>query len=448
MPDHIRSAPGLRPDVILRQNAPGGQQQRKTRAGLFIGRHIFGADEFAFAAHEFVDVHQGRAFGSLRVAGPLDRAQGLQQFVSHAGKRRCRHGDFVHDLRGVGIGPARTQGIGEQLRDLPIFVAIAGRHHTTHAVDPAFGIGKGAVFLKKSRAGQEDMRVIGGLVQEKIVDNHAIHRRQTGCDMLGVGVGLQNILALTVEALEGALDRRVEHIRDAQTRFTVDFHAPEILENRANRVVLHVTIPRQLMRKRTHVTGSLHVVLPAQRVHANPGTPNISGQHREVGDADHRGRALRMFGDAQAIVDRAIAAFRVKTRCGTHVVCLDSGQELHGFRAVIGRRNELGVVLEFVPITAGADEFFIKQTFGHNHVRYRCDDCDVGAGRQGKVILGLDMRTFHQISAARVDDDQFGTLAQTLLQTAGKDRVAVGRIGANDDHDIGLFNRIKILCAS
>jgi hypothetical protein len=50
----------------------------------------------------------------------------------------------------------------------------------------------------------------------------AFHRRQTGRDMVGVGVGLQDVLALAVEALERALDGGVQHVGDAQARFRVE----------------------------------------------------------------------------------------------------------------------------------------------------------------------------------------------------------------------------------
>jgi hypothetical protein len=42
-------------------------------------------------------------------------------------------------------------------------------------LDAALGIGEGAVLLQEGRAGQEDMRVIGGLVQEQVLDTtHSI----------------------------------------------------------------------------------------------------------------------------------------------------------------------------------------------------------------------------------------------------------------------------------
>jgi hypothetical protein len=43
-------------------------------------------------------------------------------------------------------------------------------------------------------------------------------------------------------------------------------------------------VARQFVRERPHVAGALHVVLAAQRVHADAGPADIAGQHGEVGD--------------------------------------------------------------------------------------------------------------------------------------------------------------------
>jgi hypothetical protein len=45
------------------------------------------------------------------------------------------------------------------------------------------------------------MGVVRGLVEEEVLDDDAFHRRQAGRDMLGVGIGLENVLALDVEPL-------------------------------------------------------------------------------------------------------------------------------------------------------------------------------------------------------------------------------------------------------
>ena len=44
--------------------------------------------------------------------------------------------------------------------------------------------------------------------------------------VLRVRVGLRAVLALDVDAFEGALDRCVQHVRDAQPRLGLELHLP------------------------------------------------------------------------------------------------------------------------------------------------------------------------------------------------------------------------------
>ena len=108
---------------------------------------------------------------------------------------------------------------------------LRGRHHLAHALDAALGIGEGAVLFEEGRARQEDMGVVGGLVQEQVLDDDAFHRRQRRHHVLGVGVGLQDVLALDIEALEGAVDGGVEHVGNAQARLRVELDVPHRLEH-------------------------------------------------------------------------------------------------------------------------------------------------------------------------------------------------------------------------
>ena len=110
--------------------------------------------------------------------------------------------------------------------------------------------------------------------------------------MARVGIGLENVLALQIEALEPALDRRVEHVGDAQAGLRIELDAPVRLEDLARRLARDVLIARQLVRERAHVAGALHIVLAAQRVHADAATAEIAGRHGEIGDAHDRRRAL------------------------------------------------------------------------------------------------------------------------------------------------------------
>ena len=169
------------------------------------------------------------------------------------------------------------------------------------------------------------MRVVRRLVEEEVVHDDAFHRGEAGRDMLGVGVGLQYVLALDVEALEGAFDRGVEHVGDAQARLVVELDAPQALIDVAHCVAGDVAIARQLVRERTHVARALHVVLPAQRVHADALAADIAGQHGEVGDGDDGGRALAVLGHAEAVIDRAVAAGGVEPGGAADRLRVDAG---------------------------------------------------------------------------------------------------------------------------
>ena len=171
------------------------------------------------------------------------------------------------------------------------------------------------------------MGVVRGLVEEEVMHDDAFHRRQRRHHMLGVGIGLQDVLALHIDAHEGAFDRGVEHVGNAQARLRIELDVPHRLELVAHGVARDMAIAGQLVRERAHVAGALHVILAAQRVHADAGAADIAGRHREVGDRDHRGRALAVLGDAEAVIDRAVAAGG-ELPCGfAQVLRIDAGHD-------------------------------------------------------------------------------------------------------------------------
>ena len=118
------------------------------------------------------------------------------------------------------------------------------------------------------------------------------------------------------------------------------------LEQVARGVVGDVAIARQLVREAAHVAGALDVVLAAQRVHADAGAADIAGRHGEVGDRHHRRRALAVLGDAEAVIDRAVAAGRIEPRGAAQVGGGNAGQRsvASGDCGAVG--DELGPVLD------------------------------------------------------------------------------------------------------
>ena len=70
------------------------------------------------------------------------------------------------------------------------------------------------------------MRELGCLVQEDVLDDQAFQCRQRGRDVLCIRIGLREIFTLDVHAPETAIERRLEHVRNAQTGFGFESDAP------------------------------------------------------------------------------------------------------------------------------------------------------------------------------------------------------------------------------
>ena len=124
VPAAVLGAPRLRAHIVLRQYAAGGEQQREARPVLLVGRHIFRDDELALAAHESVDVHDRRAIGCSSLHGHCTRAYLIELLEGHAGEGRRQAGDLVHDLARDACSSIRAHGVGDQLGDFPVAIAV------------------------------------------------------------------------------------------------------------------------------------------------------------------------------------------------------------------------------------------------------------------------------------------------------------------------------------
>src|SRR6185437_15716150 len=155
-----------------------------------------------------------------------------------------------------------------------------------------------------------------------------------------------------VDALETAIQRGVDHVGNAQARLRIQRHAPLALVDRPHLRDGDVTVAGELMREAAHVATALHVVLAAQRVHADAGPADIAGGHREIGDAHYRGAALAVLRHAQPVIDRAVAAGGVQPRRGTNGFRRHAGDLLHFLRAVARFADERGPGVERVHVAA------------------------------------------------------------------------------------------------
>src|SRR6266403_3296690 len=120
VPSIVGGAARLRADVVLRQDAAGGEDQRVLCVDLLARRHVFGKQEAALAANEFLDMHDRRALRGAIVAGPLDASEAADLVEANAGEGGCEARDLFHDVGRVGVVHRVSQRVGELLGDLPI----------------------------------------------------------------------------------------------------------------------------------------------------------------------------------------------------------------------------------------------------------------------------------------------------------------------------------------
>ncbi len=76
MPRDVLGATRLRADVVLSENSPGGENQRKARRRAFIGRDIFGDRKRPLPRTNSPTCMTGVPVGRGIVAGPLNVNRG------------------------------------------------------------------------------------------------------------------------------------------------------------------------------------------------------------------------------------------------------------------------------------------------------------------------------------------------------------------------------------
>ena len=447
MPGRVRGAPGLGADVVLAEDAAGGQDQRETAGRLLGGWDVGGDEEAAQAAGKCFGVHDRRAAGRRLVARPLQAAELLEFVVTDAVEAGGEGGDLVHDFGWMSVVHRDAQGIGQGLGRLPVGLAAERLHDLADPRDAALGIGEGAILFEEGGAGQEDMGELRRLVEENVLHDQAFELAQCGLDVPGVGVGLGDVLALHVHALVGAGQRGVEHVGDAVARFRVEGDAPVLLEQGAGGGVGHRPVARQLVREGAHVAGTLDVVLAAQRIDADAGAADVAGGHGEVGDGHDRRRSLAVLGDAEAVIDRAVAGRGVEAGGGADVGGGHAGDAGDRLRAVFRLQDEGPPGREVFACAAAGDEFLIDQPFADHDVGQRVEHGDVAARLERQMMRRGDVRRAHEVDGARIDHHQLGAFADAALEQRAEHRMAVGRIGADDDDHVGRQDRSEILGA-
>ena len=92
-----------------------------------------------------------------------------------------------------------------------------------------------------------------------------------------------------------------------------------------------------------------------------------------------------MFGNAEAVIDRAVATGRELPCRFAQILRVDTGHQRGGFRAVVLLGDEGRPFLELAPVAALAHEGFIDEAFGDDDMGQRGKHGNVGARHQRQV---------------------------------------------------------------
>ena len=252
--------------------------------------------------------------------------------------------------------------------------------------------------------------------------------------MLGVGVGLHDILTHQPEGLQAAIDGGFKHLRDFPAGLLVEFYAVELLIPAMHPGVIHLKITGALMGLTTHVRGTLHVVLTAQRIHSDPGPADVAGHHGQVGDQHHGAGSHLVFGHPEAVETHRGFGGSVFQGGGPRQLLTDSGDAFHFIQV-----QRLQSSLELRPVfTAFLHKLTLHQAGIQNEPGHHVQQRHIGAGAQLQVIF----RIGHQLDLPRINHDQRDPFHDLLFQPGAGDRVAFRGIRANH-HD--AFGELQIL---
>ena len=189
------------------------------------------------------------------------------------------------------------------------------------------------------------------------------------------------------------------------------------------------------MRLAAHVGGTLHIVLPAQRIHTNAGAADVAGHHGQIGD-EHDGLcALLMLSHAETVEAHGSPAAGVFDGGGADEFAINASDFFQGINVEFAQAG-----FEFGPVfTAFFNEVLLHQPGVENETREHVQQRHIGAGTELEVMLGIR----HQLNLARVDDDKRRAFHDLLLQAGARDGVAFGRVGADDHDALGEFQIFK-----
>ena len=191
---------------------------------------------------------------------------------------------------------------------------------------------------------------------------------------------------------------------------------------------MDLLVAREVGGHGAHVAGALHVVLPADGVHAAAGAPDFAVCHGDVRQRAHAVGRGRVLGHAQAVQDGGGVGLAVELRGGDEVARVDMADLRHALRRV-GRDHLLEL---FEALGALGDELLVDESLFDEHVHDAVRERHVGARRE----LEMDVGELGKPDVAGVDHDELGALFHGAADLHAEDRVRLLGVCAHDHENV------------
>ena len=231
-------------------------------------------------------------------------------------------------------------------RDPPVLARLARAvERLAHAVHAPLGVRERPVLLREARRRQDDVRVVPRrVVQEDVLRDDELARRQALLDVARVRLGVRRVLADQVERLRPAVVEPRDDLVEPVAGRLRHLDAPRRRELRADLRVVDRLVPRQVRRVRAGVVQPLDVVLAAERVQPGRLVAEVAGHQDEVRERPDVVDAARVLGHPERVEDPGVLLACVLARGLADRLGVDAGD----LRRLLGRvaRDDLAHLVE------------------------------------------------------------------------------------------------------
>ena len=190
-------------------------------------------------------------------------------------------------------------------------------------------------------------------------------------------------------------------------------------------------VVRQEHRDQAGVGRALDIVLPAQRMQARARPADLAGDQRERDQAAGVVGAVDVLGNAHAPEYDRLFRPGEFARDRAQLVGIDATDRRHLLRRegpdMLGEgREALDMRLHIL---------LVVELFRNDHVEQRIQQRDIRPALELQHVAGVAAERL----AARIGDDQGRAAPRRLFQVGRRDRVVLGRVGADDEDDVAVL---------